>query len=172
LIEGESWQKLWSVATYQDLSASSTPTYVQEWPLFTRQVDNTVFLRDRFSLGEVDTLYRFDAQVGERWSVPFAQVPPLTYVVKDVGVRTVDDVELSWLAVDVLLEEGIYYLDTLVERFGFLQQFIFPEHSLNLEPHIVDLRCYSMPRSTGTLRWIIRARWLRDWMSEVALRRP
>ncbi|HQW04712.1 MAG: hypothetical protein IPH05_01305 [Flavobacteriales bacterium] len=145
LIDGVSWQKLRSVATYQDLSSSGTPTYVEAWSLFTGQVDNTVFLRDRFTPDVVDTLYRFDAEIGDRWSVPFMESPELTYVVTDVGVRNVDGVDLSWWAVDVVLqgEESIYYLDTLVERFGFLEQYIYPQNSLAIEPNIVNLRCYS-----------------------------
>lgn len=139
LIAGESWQKLNVVATYQDLS-SGGPTITETWFLLTRVEENTVFLRQA---EEVDTLFRFDATVGDRWSVPFTTAPELTYVVTDVGQRTVDGIELAWAAVDVLADEGLYFSDTLVERLGFLDQFIHPESSLNLELNILGLRCHS-----------------------------
>ncbi len=143
LIEGESWQKLHSVAIYQDLSSSGSPIITEARSLFTRVADNTVFSRRD---DEVDTLYRFDAEIGDRWSVPFLENPQLTYVVTGLGVRSVDGIDLSWLAVEVVTqEEGLYYLDTLVERLGFLEQYIDPEASLNLEPTIQSLRCYTDP---------------------------
>jgi len=140
LIDGENWQKLQVVATWQDLSSSDPPVIFESWLHLTKVEDQTVFLREGDA---VDTLYRFDAVVGDRWSVPFMTSPQLTYVVTDVGVRTVEGVDLSWCAVDVVNDKGLYYLDTLLERVGFLYQFINPVYSLNLEPNIYALRCYS-----------------------------
>jgi hypothetical protein len=69
--------------------------------------------------------------------------PQITYVGTGLGVRNVEGIDLSWLAVEVVTQdEGLYYLDTLVERFGFLEQYIDPVASLNLEPTIQSLRCY------------------------------
>ena len=139
LIDGVFWQKLQVVATWRDLS-SSGPVMNESWFQLTRVEAQTVFLRQT---DEVDTLYRFDPLIGDRWSVPFVE-PELTYVVTDVGVRVVGGIDLSWSAVDVVTSEGdLFFVDTLVERFGFLDQYINPVYSLNLEPTIGSLRCYA-----------------------------
>jgi hypothetical protein len=140
LISGESWQKLDVRATYQDLS-SSGPVLTETWIHLTRTIGPTVLLR---SAEEVDTLYRFDAQIADRWSVPFTTTPELTYVVTGVGDSLVGGLSLNWVAVDVVTnDDGLYFTDTLIERLGFLDQFIFPAYSLNLEPDLLGLRCYS-----------------------------
>lgn len=140
LIAGESGQKLNVNATYRDLS-SNGPVVTESWCQLTRTVGATVLLRQA---EQVDTLYRFDALVGDRWSVSFVAPLELTYVVTGVGDTVLDGSTLGWTAVDVVTDDGfLYSSDTLVERVGFLDRFINPVGSLNVAPNILDLRCYS-----------------------------
>lgn len=144
LIAGQTWQQLSSLATYQNLSTSNPPV-TESWSVLTRIEGNAVFLRQ---FEEVDTLYRFEAEIGESWSVPFSDIP-MDYLVTDRGELLLDGVELAWSAVDVRAylegsDEGFVWIqDTLVERLGFRHQYIVTAWSLSLEPHIDGLRCYS-----------------------------
>ena len=139
LIDGISWNKM--VTTSHVWYLVDTTLTITSGPYFTREVDGVVL-----ALGYLgaDTVYRFDAAIGDRWGVPFMGVPgPLSYVVTDTGTMIIDGLELGWSSVDVLFEDNdLYFQDTLVQRLGFLNQSLNPSNTLVIEPNILELRCY------------------------------
>lgn len=141
LIDGMNCQRLVS-----SIRAWSIPeAYLYEsssWTRHTSGQGDVVLLQDYNNT--FDTLYNFAAVPGEHWFVPFANA--VRYLVTDTGSTIMDGIGLRWLSVDVLMSiegsEWTYVQDTLLERVGFLHQFIDPWNSLSIEPDITQLRCY------------------------------
>jgi hypothetical protein len=100
--------------------------------------------------GSTDTLFNFSAVPGDHWYAPDLPWPtsvPCRYVVTDTGTTVVSTVPLRWVSVDAYFEiDGppvFFFSDTLVERIGFIGQYVIPQLSLSLEPDIHGLRCYT-----------------------------
>ena len=73
-------------------------------------------------------------------------IPEVRYSVTDTGTLVVDAIPLRWSAVEVTIGSGepqVTMTDTLIERFGFLHQYLDPIRSLSLNPFIPGLRCYT-----------------------------
>ena len=141
LIDGMNCHRL--VSSIRAWSIPEEYLYVSApWTRHTSVQGDVVLLQDYNNT--FDTLYNFAAVPGEHWFVPFANA--VRYLVTDTGSTTIDGIGLRWLSVDVLMSleggEWTYAQDTLLERVGFLHQFIDPSNSLSIEPDITQLRCY------------------------------
>lgn len=135
-------------------------TGIDEQKIITCQKENLVYL---YREGQLDTLYNFNASVGESW-IMYDQLDPLlqTGWIKRTVVQKGDfmfqDEVLFMLIIDVEEHpvnsnesfeenpEAYSFRDTIVERIGSLQSFILPWDHFNgrLDGHVGGpIRCYN-----------------------------
>ena len=80
--------------------------------------------------GNFDTLYNFNASVGETWSIKGSFDFTVNAKVLDKGVRMVNNQALKWSEVEYRVDKAGYerYVlsDTIVEKIGNLHSYMFP----------------------------------------------
>lgn len=129
LVNGNNCQMLsryvyqaWHVAADQDYYESPVFTYTNS--------SGVVFINNYKSTGSVqgqtfDTLYRFNVPIGTKWMFPHYCASGPVITVLDTGHRQIQNVNLKWQKVSYHMMFGgdVYSpaLDTIYERFGFLQ---------------------------------------------------
>lgn len=149
LIEGQLAKKLTKITHAYDYITENQGVY----PLgidYTYEDNGVVFLRFN---DHWDTLYNFNAQVGESWR---AAKQPYTNVcdsnsfisVLDIGNTMINDESLRYLyvLVDFQGENSMPFTDTIVEKIGFLNYYMLPYNFCDAQVDWIEggnLRCYS-----------------------------
>jgi hypothetical protein len=149
LIEGQLSKKLIKTIHSYDYITESLGSYPIGFE-YTYEDNGVVFLRFN---DHWDTLYNFNAQVGESWRAakqPYTTVCDSNAMISvlEIGNTMINDESLRYLyvLVDFQGENALPFTDTIVEKIGFLNYYMLPYNFCDAQVDWIEggsLRCYS-----------------------------